>query len=289
MRTRRAESIRPAYAGELRVLAVTPEAGDQPDLGQLRGWLLPDLIRRCAERRGLVVTTCEIASPATVADSASQAGSGSQAAGAGLGPAGGALNVYPPARIAPAGEPIERTVEFVAPGSGHAAPGDPPPFDVGTGDGEWLTGRDLTRHVAAPAGTVTFDGQKVTAGPAGAPSLDDVASRGLDPLAVRLVLLGRHYRDDLDLTWDALKEADQTLSRWRERVAAWALSPSAAMLRGYADAVTGAFEDDLDTPTALRELRTLEADDDAPAGARFETFASMDRLLGLDLARDIGR
>jgi hypothetical protein len=61
------------------------------------------------------------------------------------------------------------------------------------------------------------------------------------------------------------------------------------MPRRYADAVTDAFDDDLDTPRALRELQALEADDDVPDGAKFEAFAAMDRLFGLDLARDVGR
>src|SRR6266536_2780862 len=53
--------------------------------------------------------------------------------------------------------------------------------------------------------------------------------------------------------------------------------------------ITGAFDDDLDTPAALRALRGLEKDAEIPAGSKFETFASVDRLLGLDLARDVGR
>ena len=47
--------------------------------------------------------------------------------------------------------------------------------------------------------------------------------------------------------------------------------------------------DDLDTVSALALLRRLESDASLPAGARFETFAFADRILGLDLARDIGR
>jgi cysteinyl-tRNA synthetase len=50
-----------------------------------------------------------------------------------------------------------------------------------------------------------------------------------------------------------------------------------------------AFDDDLDTPAALRVLRALEQDTEIPPGAKFETFVYADQLLGLDLARDIGR
>ena len=43
------------------------------------------------------------------------------------------------------------------------------------------------------------------------------------------------------------------------------------------------------TPRALAELEALTADGEVADGAKFETFAAADRLLGLDLARDIGR
>ena len=139
----------------------------------------------------------------------------------------------------------------------------------------------LARHLAAPAGAAQADG--------GAPrNLPDVAGHGLDPLALRLVLLGTPYRDDLNLNWGVLEAAGKTLQHWRESVAEWALSPSAAMSARYADAVTAAFENDLDTPAAVRELDALAADRDVPPGAKFETFAALDRLFGLDLARDIG-
>jgi cysteinyl-tRNA synthetase len=119
--------------------------------------------------------------------------------------------------------------------------------------------------------------------------LSDLAARGIDPLALRLAFLEHRYRQQMNLSWDTLEAADKTLRRWRERVAEWARSPSAAMPSRYAGAVTAAFDDDLDTATGLRTLRALERDETVPPGARFETFAHLDQLLGLDLARDIGK
>ena len=297
-----ATGIRPAHPGELRVLAITAAVAGEPDAGQLRAWLLPDLIRRCAERRSLVPTICEItgaAAPAPATETEAPE-PGTEAAAAAETPATvaapateaeaehtvarAALNIHPPARIAPASEPVEQTAGFVAPLRPSAAP----PFDIGTGMPGWFTGRTawpggpaLARHLAVPVGAARPDG--------GAPTnLPDVAGRGLDPLALRLVLLGTPYRDDLNLNWGALEAAGKTLQHWRESVAEWALSPSVAMSARYADAVTAAFENDLDTPAALRELDAVAADRDVPPGAKFETFAALDRLFGLDLARDIG-
>ncbi|HYZ55259.1 MAG TPA: hypothetical protein VE733_17405 [Streptosporangiaceae bacterium] len=312
-RTRRVEQIRPGHAGELRVLAVTPGGGAEPDLGEARGWLLPDLISRYAERRGLAATVCEIIGPAAGPGPAVNSGPGPAPGSAATGPVGspggergrvGAaaapeaarslavramLNVHPPARTAPAGEPVERSAEFVSPGWAGTTPGKVPPFDIGTGDTGWLAGRQLTRYLTAPPGAVTVDGRKAGADGVRVPSVAEVAARGLDPLAARLIFLGRRYRDDLDLSWEGLFAAGKTLLRWREHVAAWALSPSAPIARRYADAISAAFEDDLDIPAALGELHALEGDAGVPDGAKFETFAAMDRLFGLDLVRDVGR
>lgn len=134
-----------------------------------------------------------------------------------------------------------------------------------------------------------FEGRKMSKSTGNVVLVSDVAGRGLDPLAIRLAFLEHRYRQQMNLSWDTLEAADRTLRRWRERVAEWATSPSAPMPARYADAVVAAFEDDLDTPAALRELRALERDTDVPPGAKFETFAHTDQLLGLDVARDVGK
>lgn len=118
---------------------------------------------------------------------------------------------------------------------------------------------------------------------------EDVAARGMDPLALRLVFLLRHYRRPADLTPEALAAADRTLRRWRARVAEWARSPSKPMSAPHAGQASDAFDDDLDVGAALRAMEALEDDPDVAPGSKFETFAGLDRVVGLDLARDIGR
>lgn len=112
---------------------------------------------------------------------------------------------------------------------------------------------------------------------------------GKDPLAARLALLATLHSRPVELTADALAEAGRTLSAWRWRVAAWADSPSRPVpgdLRSRADA---ALDDDLGTPGVLDVLREVVAADAFPDGAKFETFALLDRVLGLELAREVGR
>jgi cysteinyl-tRNA synthetase len=61
------------------------------------------------------------------------------------------------------------------------------------------------------------------------------------------------------------------------------------MCAQYTGDVFAAFDDDLDSPAALRTLHALAADAEIPPGSKFEAFAYLDRLFGLDLARDVGR
>jgi hypothetical protein len=119
------------------------------------------------------------------------------------------------------------------------------------------------------------------------PGTPDVT--GLDPLALRLAFLRYHYRDPAEASREALVDADQTLRRWRGLVADWALSASKPMCAQYTGDVLGAFDDDLGSPAAVRTLDALAADAEIPPGSKFEAFAYLDRLFGLDLARDVGR
>jgi cysteinyl-tRNA synthetase len=151
-----------------------------------------------------------------------------------------------------------------------------------------VTGHDVVRHWVHGE-HLLFEGRKMATSPQNVVLVADLADRGLDPLALRLAFLEHRYREQMNLTWDTLSAADRTLRRWRELVAEWACSPSRPVHGPVAGQIAAAFDDDLDTPAALRSLRLLEKDRDVPPGSKFESFAHADQLLGLDLARDVGR
>lgn len=117
--------------------------------------------------------------------------------------------------------------------------------------------------------------------------IDTGIVEGTDPAVVRFALLTPHRSTPARLDASALAQAHETLVRWRRAVAAWARRPS----RPVPDEVRGrlrtAWEDDLDVPEVLRVLMWVE-ESALPEGARFETYAYADRLLGLDLTRDLG-
>ena len=105
-----------------------------------------------------------------------------------------------------------------------------------------------------------------------------------DLLALRLALLSRPYRQPVTLTQAALADAAESAGRWRRKVAQWASQPIHAEA---ATTIRDAFDDDLNTVAALDLLHSLESRPDIPAGAKFETFLSVDRVLGLELPREI--
>jgi hypothetical protein len=154
---------------------------------------------------------------------------------------------------------------------GAAELSEVPPFDVGIALSGQAADPALARLWIAVAGD------------------DNRGALGDEALPVRLMLLGNRYDAAVTAGDDEASAATRTLRRWRQLVAQWARTPSEAMARRYADAVLGALQRDLDTPAALTALTALADDPDVPTGAKFETFATADMLLGLDLARDIGR
>jgi hypothetical protein len=134
-------------------------------------------------------------------------------------------------------------------------------------------------------GAVLLDGREVSPeAPAGLADLN-----GVDPLALRLAFLGGRYAEPLALTRASLAEAAAELGSWRHQVATWATHPSRPPSAGHVARVTTAFDDDLDAASALAALTALAADPDIPAGAKFETLAHLDQLLGLELASEVGK
>ncbi|MCW2777096.1 MAG: Cysteine--tRNA ligase [Frankiales bacterium] len=149
-------------------------------------------------------------------------------------------------------------------------------------------GHEVVRHWVHGE-HLLFEGRKMAKSTGNVVLVSDVVAKGHDPLALRLAFLSSRYRTQANLSWDTLSAADTLLGRWRTAVAGWAEEPSQAMSAAYRDEVLAAFDDDLDTPRAVQVLRRLEKDDAVAPGAKFETFAWADRLLGLDLAREVGQ
>jgi cysteinyl-tRNA synthetase len=123
-------------------------------------------------------------------------------------------------------------------------------------------------------------------------ALADLVARGHSPLAARLLFLQARYGNQFNFTWDTLAGAERALDRLRSRMASWAKEPRAGKgpgCAGYEERFWAAVNDDLDTPKALAVLAELERDESLPPSARFASLAAFDRVLGLDLAAQVGQ
>jgi cysteinyl-tRNA synthetase len=60
------------------------------------------------------------------------------------------------------------------------------------------------------------------------------------------------------------------------------------MDQGLIAEIAGHFSEDLNTPMAVNALRTLEKSPQVSDGSKFEMFAYLDSLFGLDLTREVG-
>lgn len=241
-----------ARPGPLRLYTHVRASADTADLTGLRVLLTADLLVRAAELGGLQVLAMRVFS-------------GEPAGQDSVERAAAALGVHPPA--APAADLAK------------AWPGGPADVHVADDSAAGADDRGgiLVRAAAARLAQDACPGD-ATAGMLG----------GHDPLAVRLALMSLPRHQPAEITADTLADAAQALAEWRHQVARWAESPSGAIPAPIAATVRVAFENQ-DIAAVLALLSGLAADETVPPGPRFETFVYADRVLGLDLPRDIGR
>jgi cysteinyl-tRNA synthetase len=127
-----------------------------------------------------------------------------------------------------------------------------------------------------------FEGRKMSKSSGNVVLVEDLISKGLDPLALRLCLLENRYRSQMDLTWSSLQAADETLTRWRTKMNEWGSSFESTPDQEILDA----FSNDIDTPRAILRLREIEKSELAN---RRELFLFADQVLGLDLSRPVAK
>ena len=140
----------------------------------------------------------------------------------------------------------------------------------------------FARHYVHQA-MVGFEGRKMSKSRGNLVLVSKLRADGVDPMAIRLVLLDQHYRTDWEYTPDLLEAAQARLSRWREALSVNQGADATATLA----AVRAAIADDLDTRGALSAVdqwaeRTLAGqwDDAAAPGLVSRT---VDAVLGVRL------
>ena len=125
-----------------------------------------------------------------------------------------------------------------------------------------------------------FEGKKMSKSSGNVVLLDDLISRGIDPLALRLCFLENRYRSQMDLAWNSIMAADETLKRWRNKMSTWG---QAATVTVDSEIETW-LSDDLDTPKVILRLREIEKSE---LNNKRELFLYADQVLALDLDRGV--
>jgi L-cysteine:1D-myo-inositol 2-amino-2-deoxy-alpha-D-glucopyranoside ligase len=94
---------------------------------------------------------------------------------------------------------------------------------------------------------VGYDGEKMSKSRGNLVFVSVLRSSGVDPMAIRLALLGHHYRDDWEWLDGEIDAAESRLIQWRSAMDSSHGAPAAGTING----VLGALANDLDAPTAV--------------------------------------
>lgn len=121
------------------------------------------------------------------------------------------------------------------------------------------------------------DGKKMSKSLNNFYTLNEIKTKGYDPLVFRLLILMSHYRSQQNFTWEALEAAQNTLANlysWADLVHQGS-SHEATWLSAFSSAIAN----DLSTPEALAILQSHL--DEAPST---DTLKAIDEILGIGLS-----
>ena len=125
-----------------------------------------------------------------------------------------------------------------------------------------LTGRERPVTVHAHGGMVAYAGSKMSKSLGNLVLVSQLTASGVDPMAVRLVMLAHHYRESWEYTGAQLRTASERLERWRRAMTA-EHGPDAT---GLLEEVRTALARDLDAPAALHAVDAWVAAAEHDAG-----------------------
>ncbi len=133
-------------------------------------------------------------------------------------------------------------------------------------------------------GMVGLDGEKMSKSLGNLVLVSTLRAAGVEPVAIRTVLLGQHYRSDWSWTDQRLAEAQARVAHWRARIDSTTLAEATAVITR----IRSKLANDLNSPAALAVLDAFSAQeptrdgDSAGTGGQLLTDA-LDSLLGLKL------
>ncbi len=136
------------------------------------------------------------------------------------------------------------------------------------------------------------DGKKMSKSLGNFYTVDDVAAKNFDPLSLRYLYLGTHYRDPLNFTWDSLMAAQNALNKLKSLILSYRSENDRTMLSeekqikvsDYNGRFMAAINDDLNTPQALAVVWEM-LKSNIPSTDKYDLALSFDEILGLGLSK----
>jgi cysteinyl-tRNA synthetase len=136
---------------------------------------------------------------------------------------------------------------------------------------------------------LTVDGEKMSKSKENFYTIDDVMEKDFEPMALRLLFLGAHYRSELNFTWESLQAAQNSWDKLKEVVAQLLQEAQgeeasfSRLFQDYRNQFFTAMANDLSTPEALAVFWQVVKNKELPAAEKLALLLDFDQLLGLDL------
>jgi len=153
-----------------------------------------------------------------------------------------------------------------------------PHHDMSAAQGFIATDQKFARTFVH-AGMIGLDGEKMSKSLGNLVFVSELISDGVDPMAIRLALLGHHYRSDHMWQPSEIGAANEFVERLRLNLSRVEVSPTAPVI----DQLIAALANDLDTQKVLKVLKNwCEATEvGGSGGSAGELARVLDELLGL--------
>ncbi|MEK7471008.1 MAG: cysteine--tRNA ligase [Patescibacteria group bacterium] len=135
------------------------------------------------------------------------------------------------------------------------------------------------------------DGKKMSKSFENFYTVADIEKKGFDPIALRYLYLGGHYRDPINFTWESLQSSQNAFDKLKKQVSSLKTEGDRTVLseekndkvESFRNDFMEAVNDDLNTSKALSVLWEM-LKSNIPSGDKYDLAMSFDEVLGLRLS-----